>query len=111
MPRTSITAAQASRAGTVLPAATAGDAVNGNAIANDGRTVLIVKNTNGAATARTITFQTAKPVVDDLTKPTRSETIPAGETQVFGPFPPTDYGTPLNFNVDNAELTVQAVRV
>jgi hypothetical protein len=41
----------------------------------------------------------------------RSESIPAGETQVFGPFPPTQYGTMLGFNVDNAELTVQAIRV
>lgn len=110
MPRTSITAAQASRSGTVLPTAAAGDAVNGNSIANDGRTVLLVKNTNGAATARTITFTTAKSV-DGLTAPVRSETIPAGETQVFGPFPPTDYGTTLAFNVDNAELTVQSIRV
>lgn len=110
MPRTSITATQASRAGTVLPAATAGDVANGNSIANDGRVVLIVKNTNGASTARTITFTTAKSV-DGLTFPVRSETIPAGETQVFGPFPPTDYGTTLAFNVDNVELTVQAVRV
>jgi hypothetical protein len=108
MPRTAITATQASRAGTVLPAATAGDAVNGNSIANDGRVVIIIKNTG--ASSRTITFTTAK-TIDGLTFPVRSETIPAGETQVFGPFPPTDYGTTLAFNVDNAELTVQAVRV
>jgi len=111
VPRTSLTAAQASRAGTVLPAATAGDAVNGNSIANDGRVILIAKNTNGASTARTITFQTARSVVDDLSKPTRQESIPAGETQVFGPFPSTDYGTTLNFDVSNAEVTIQAVRV
>jgi len=108
--RTSIAPVQASRAGTVLPAATAGDAVNGNQIANDGRVILIVKNTNGASTARTITFQTARSV-DGLTAPTRQESIPAGETQVFGPFDPNDYGTTLAFNVDNAELTVQAIRV
>jgi hypothetical protein len=108
MARTAVTAVQASRAGTTLPAATAGDAVNGNSIANDGRTVLIVKNTG--ASSRTITFQT-NVKVDGLTAPVRSETIPAGETQVFGPFSPNDYGSTLAFNVDNAELTVQAVRV
>lgn len=110
MPRTNINAVQASRAGTVLPAATAGDAVNGNATANDGRVVLIVRNTNGSSTARTITFAT-NVKVDGLTGPVRSESIPAGETQVFGPFPPNDYGTTLAYNVDNAELTVQALRV
>lgn len=110
MPRTNIAATQASRSGAVLPAPTAGDAVNGNSTANDGRVVLIVKNTNGASTARTITFATTVSV-DGLTAPVRSESVPAGETQVFGPFPPNDYGTTLAYNVDNAELTVQALRV
>lgn len=110
MPRTNINAVQASRSGTVLPAATAGDAVNGNSTANDGRVVLIVRNTNGASTARTITFQTTVSV-DGLTAPVRSESIPAGETQIFGPFSPNDYGTTLAYNVDNAELTIQALRV
>lgn len=108
MPRTSIAATQASRSGTVLPVATAGDVTNGNAVANDGRTVLIVNNTG--ASSRTITFQTTVSV-DGLTAPVRSEAIPAGETQVFGPFSPNNYGSPLGFNVDNAELTVQAIRV
>ncbi|GAB2718197.1 hypothetical protein [Streptomyces bullii] len=108
MPRTNIAATQASRAGTVLPAATAGDVANGNSVANDGRVVLIVNNTG--ASSRTITFHTARSV-DGLTAPVRSETVPAGETQVFGPFSPNDYGNPLAFNVDNAELTVQVLRV
>ncbi|MFG3585117.1 hypothetical protein [Streptomyces sp. NPDC047990] len=110
MARTNVTATQATRAGTTLPAAAAGDATNGNQIANDGRVVLIAKNTNGTSTARTITFQTARSV-DGLTNPTRQESIPAGETQVIGPFPPTDYGTVLAFDVSHAELTIQAIRV
>lgn len=110
MPRTAFTAAQASRAGTTLPAPTAGDVTNGNSIANDGRTILIVKNTNAASTSRTITFATVRSV-DGLVAPTRSETLAAGETQVFGPFPATDYGSTLAINVDNAELTIQAIRV
>ena len=110
MPRTTLTAVQASRAGTTLPAATAGDAVNGNQINNDGRVILLVKNTNAATTTRTITFSTVVKI-DGLTAPTRSEILPAGETQVFGPFPPNDYGHLLALNVDNAELTIQAVHV
>ncbi|MGW5426870.1 hypothetical protein ACWET9_06535 [Streptomyces sp. NPDC004059] len=110
MPRTSLTAIQASRSGTTLPAAVAGDATNGNSIANDGRTILIVKNTNAASTSRTITFATVRSI-DGLTAPTRQETLAAGETQVFGPFNPNDYGSTLAINVDNAELTIQAIRV
>jgi hypothetical protein len=110
MPRTALAPVQATRAGTVLPAATAGDVVNGNSVANDGRIALIVKNTNGAATARTVTFAFTK-TVDGQAVTARSETIPAGETQVFGPFPPTDYGTTLAVNADNAELTVQVIRI
>jgi hypothetical protein len=110
VPRTTLNAVQASRAGTTLPAAVAGDAVNGNQIANDGRVVLLVQNTNAATTARTVTFATVVSI-DGLTAPARSETIPAGETQVFGPFTVNDYGRLLAINVDNAELTVQAIHV
>lgn len=110
MPRTTLTAVQASRAGTVLPTATAGDVTNGNQIANDGRVILIAKNTNAASTARTVTFQTARSI-DGLTHPTRQESIPAGETQVFGPFPPNDYGDTLAFDVSNAEVTLNVIRV
>lgn len=110
MPRTSLTAIQASRSGTALPAATAGDVANGNSVANDGRTILIVKNTNASSTSRTVTFATIRSI-DGLTAPTRSETLTAGETQVFGPWPPTDYGTTLAINADNAELTFQAIHV
>ncbi|WP_326806659.1 hypothetical protein OHB04_02385 [Streptomyces sp. NBC_01775] len=108
MPRTALTPTQATRAGTVLPTAAAGDAVNGNSIANDGRVVLIVKNTG--ASSRNITFQTVRSV-DGLTTPTRVEAIPAGETQVLGPFPATDYGTTLAFDVAHAELTINVIRV
>lgn len=108
MPRTSITATQATRAGTTLPAATAGDTANGNSVQNDGRIALVVENTG--AGSHGITFHTAR-TVDGLTGPVRSETIPASARRLFGPFPPTDYGTTLNFNVANAELTVQAIRI
>ena len=110
MPRTNIAATQASRAGTTLPTATAGDVTNGNYTANDGRVILIAKNTNGASTARTLTFQTVRSI-DGLTNPTRQESIPAGETQVFGPFDPNDYGTTLAFDASNAEVTINVVRV
>jgi hypothetical protein len=87
----------------------AGDVVNGNSTANDGRVVLIVENT-GAST-RNITFTTARTVDGITPNPVRSEAIPAGERQVFGPFDPNDYGNPLGYNADNAELTINVIRV
>lgn len=108
MPRTAITVTQAVRAGVVLPAGTAGDAVNGNSVANDGRTILIVANTG--ASSRDITFATVRSI-DGLTAPIRTESIPAGETQLFGPFPAADYGSTLAINAAHAELTIQAIRV
>jgi len=108
MPRVPITVTQSSRAGTVLPAATAGDAVNNHSVANDGKVILIVKNTG--ASSRDITYYTTVSV-DGLTAPTRVESIPAGETQLFGPFPPNDYGTTLQVDVAHAELAINAVRV
>lgn len=108
MPRTAITATQTSRAGSVLPAATAGDVTNGHSVANDGRVILIVKNTG--ASPYNITFLATR-TVDGLTAPTRIESLPAGETQVFGPFDPNDYGTMLAFDVANTALTINVIRV
>ncbi|GAA2629688.1 hypothetical protein [Streptomyces axinellae] len=108
MPRSTLTATQAVRAGAVLPTAAAGDATNGHALQNDGRVVLIVDNTG--ASSRDITFHTVR-TIDGLTAPTRVESIPAGETQVFGPFPAADYGDTLTLDVASAELTLQAIRI
>ena len=108
MPRTALTVTQATRAGVVLPAATAGDVVNGNSVANNGQVVLIVENTG--ASARTVTFHTIRSV-DGLTAPTRVESIPAGQVQLFGPFDPTDYGPALGIDAEHAEVTIQAIRV
>lgn len=110
MPRTALTVTQATRAGVVLPAATAGDVANGNSVANNGRVILLVTNTNASTTARTITFNTVR-TVDGLTAPERVESIPAGETQLFGPFDPTDYGPSLAIDPEHAEVTIQAIRV
>lgn len=108
MPRVAIAPTQATRAGTVLPAATVGDATENHSVQNDGRVILIVNNTGAAS--HDITFHTAR-TIDGLAAPTRVETIPAGQTQVIGPFPPTDYGTTLLVDVAHAELTINAIRV
>lgn len=108
MARTVLTVTDFSRAGTTLPAGVAGDVTNGNSVANDGSVGLIVANT-GAVT-RNITFNVFR-TVDGLAVTPRTEAIPAGVTQGFGPFPVADYSASLAINVDNAELTLSAVRV
>jgi hypothetical protein len=109
MARTSITRVQASRAGTTVPAAVAADVANGNQVDWDERTTLLIKNTNASSTARTVTF-TPRKTVDGQIGQTRVESIPAGETQLFGAFDFTDYGTPLQINGEHAEVTILALR-
>lgn len=108
MPRVAVPVTQSTRAGAVLPAATTGDATNNHSVANDGRVTLLVKNTG--ASSRNITFLT-RVSVDGLAAPSRVEAVPAGETQLFGPFPVNDYGSTLQVDVAHAELTINAIRI
>ncbi|MEV0470729.1 hypothetical protein [Streptomyces prunicolor] len=109
MARVAIPVTTSDRAGVTVPAATTGDATNNHSVVNSGSTVLLVKNT-GATTARTVSFHLDR-TVDGFTPAPRAESIPFGVTQVFGPFPVADYGPILMVDVDNAELTVQALRI
>lgn len=110
MARVAVPVTQSSRAGTVLPAATTGDATNNHSVANDGRVILMVKNTNASSTARSITFLLTA-TVDGLAVTSRVESVPAGETQLFGPFDPNSYGSTLNVDVAHAELVLNAIRI
>lgn len=95
-------------AGVALPAEADGDPVEGHYVTNTGKTKVFVRNSNGAATARTVTFRFYR-TVDGQSVTSRAESIPAGETHVFGPFDRNDYGTQLLIDVDNAELKLRAV--
>ncbi|MCR8576476.1 hypothetical protein [Streptomyces sp. Isolate_219] len=108
MARTVLTATQFTRDGATLPAGVAGDAVNGNSLTNEGATGIIVENTG--ATTRNVTFHVFT-TVDGLAVTPRTESIPAGAVQGFGPFPVSTYSASLLIDVDNAELTLSAVRV
>ncbi len=108
MPRVQIPVVTASRAGVALTA-TAGDPVNNHYVANDGQVGIIVKNT-GSTVARTVTFHVARKV-DGFSVDPRTETLAAGEEQLFGPFDVHEYGSYLLIDVDNAELTIKAVKV
>lgn len=53
MPRTAVTAQVPTRAG-LTPTFSAADAANGNSVANDGRTILRIKNAAGASITLTV---------------------------------------------------------
>jgi len=95
--------------GTVLATPVAGDPVNFHYLQNDGTVRVHVKNTNSGSTARTVTIKIAQ-TVDQQAVTDFTEAIAAGVTQVYGPFPVAIYGTQVNINVDNAELTLVAVQ-
>lgn len=109
MPRTNIARVQAARAGATVPAATAADVANGNQVDWDDYTTLLVTNTNGAATARNITFTPIKKV-DGTVGAARVVSIPAGGVRLFGRYDFTDYGSPLQIDGAHAEVTILALR-
>lgn len=108
MARVAIPVTTSDRAGVNVPAATAGDSTNNHTVVNSGSTVLLVKNTG--ASSHTISFHLDR-TVDGFAPAPRAESVAAGVTQAFGPFAVADYGPILLVDVDNAELTIQAIRI
>jgi len=107
--RTAVSVISVSRAGlTAVPApATAPDVTNGNVIANDGATVLVLLN--GDSATHTLTVQLAGGV-DGATAGPKTYTVPvSGTRQWTGVFPVQYFGSQLLFNLDSALVTVQAV--
>lgn len=107
MARTAITVNSISRAGLAPVATAAGDVANGNSVANDGAVFLHVENTNGDATARTLTISLAK-TVDGQAPAAKTYEIDAGDSLYIGPFPTSFYGDSLAVDADNAELKLAA---
>jgi hypothetical protein len=110
MPRVAIPVNTVTRAGIANATEVNGDTVNGHTLPNDGRTWLEVRNSNGAATARTVTIRLSQ-TVDGQTVTSRTKSIPAGTTHKVGPFPAGQYGDNLLVDVDNAELKLTAYRL
>ncbi|WP_435613301.1 hypothetical protein [Streptomyces sp. bgisy159] len=108
MPRAQIAVTQSSRDGVTLTP-TPGDPANNHYVMNDGQVGVIVKNT-GSTVDRTVTFRLAR-TVDGFAVTPRTETLTIGEEQLFGPFPPQEYGGQLLIDVDNAELTLMPIRI
>jgi hypothetical protein len=109
MARGTINVTDSARGGTLLPAATVGDPVNGHTIANDGTVLLLVENT-GSTVARTVTIKISRKVDGFDATANRTKAVPIGQTHLFGPYDPKDYGSALLVDVDNAELKIRAIR-
>lgn len=109
MARGAIPVSALSRAGVAPPSETNGDATNNHSVVNDGATFLLVRNSNGASTARTVTFRPTSTV--DGQSVTRAVSIAAAASRYFGPFPTGIYGRSLLVDVDNAELKLSAFRL
>jgi hypothetical protein len=110
MPRTAMTVTDISRAGVAVPAEQTVDVANGNYVPNDGKVVLLVRNSNGAATSRTLTIA-VNGSIDGQPVTSRSYSIAAGASRYLGTFDTTNYGTQLNINGDNTDLKVSPLRI
>lgn len=108
MARGAIVAATSVNKGTKLVDEVTAVPADGHYVQNSGKTKVIVRNSNGATTARTVTFLIDLKVEGQGVLPL-TRAIPAGETWVFGPFDKNTFGTRLNIDVDHAELRLRAV--
>lgn len=107
MARGVLTLNQITRDGVTAGTEANGDVANGHQVQNDERVFIQVRNSNGASTARTVTFETPG-TVDQQAVADRTSSIAAGVTKLFGPFPVSQYGDTLLIDVDNAELKLVA---
>lgn len=115
MPSTNIAATSLTRNvsnGVNLAAAlTAVDAVEGNNFANDGHTLLRVKNTD--ASSKTVTVKFVNQKVDGVTLADpigKTYTIPSNTgDRLIGPFPVNLYGSTVEVEFSNSTGTTAAV--
>lgn len=106
MPRTSIPKTQLSDAGVADPAETDADVVNGNSLANTGKTVLRVRNAH-ATLARTVTFATPVTVGGKAVEDTEVS-IAAETTRTFGSLATALYGTSVPIDGETADIKLIA---
>ncbi|WP_326728986.1 hypothetical protein [Streptomyces phaeochromogenes] len=106
MPRVSVPVTQITRVGVAAPAETNGDATNNHVVANNGKVVLLVRN-SGSTVARTVTLRLPG-ITDGQSITPRTVSIAQSTSRYIGPFPTGDYGSQLQVDVDNAELKLLA---
>lgn len=107
MARGNLPQTQLSRAGVAPAAEVTAVPADGHSTHNDGEVFLLVRNSNGASTARVVTVLLSR-TVDGQAAASRTYSIAAAASRYIGPFPPNDYGTTLLIDVDNAELKLSA---
>ncbi len=110
MARTLIPVVDTSKAGTTMPAEVAADVANGNYIPNDGKTLVLARNANGASVARTVTIALVG-TIDGFAPAARTISVPAGASKILGPYEVANYGSQLLISGDNAELKFTPIRV
>ncbi|WP_158727282.1 hypothetical protein [Streptomyces sp. NRRL S-31] len=97
------------RSGNAMPDAVPGDTLLGHTVPNDGRTGLVVKNTD-TAMPHVLTISLTRTVDGQAVVP-RTVTVPASASLALGPFNQADYGADVGVTVDSASLTLLAFRV
>lgn len=111
MPRTALSTVTAAAYGAGVADASfeSADQSNGNSVANDGRTDLIITNGSGGNLTVTATMEANKHTANNAT--TKTLTISNGDTGVMGPFPVKHYTTTLaiDWSTDTS-VTVAAVK-
>jgi hypothetical protein len=111
MPRTNVPVTSTSRTKFLLGASgteVSGDSANNHDFANDGKTLLLLRNSG--VTTRVCTVIT-QPTVDGEAVADKSVSLLNGEHAVVGPFPPNVYDSAGRVQVDvpHAEVKLQAI--
>lgn len=106
MARTQINSTTPDADGTLLPAATAGDATNDHSITNTGRTIIIINNSG--VSPRTVSLDIPRTVQGQAVASV-TRVLAAGERWVFGSLNTTDFGQLLHLNVDHADLKIDVL--
>lgn len=106
MARGLIANAVSDRDGTALPTETTGNATDNHYFNNTGRTKLLARNSG--ASGRLVTIHISRTVAGQSVTPI-TKTVAAGATEVFGPYPVSDFGSVVNVDVAHAELMLRTI--
>lgn len=107
MPRVNVPVTTITRTGVAPATPVTGDATNNHTVNNNGRVVLLAKNTNAVSTARVVTIHVEEEV-DGQAVSSRTYSLAAGASEYIGPFPVNEYGHDLLVDVAHAELVLSA---
>lgn len=107
MARGNLPVTKITRAGVAVTSETTGVPADNHSMINNGKTYLLVRNSNGASTARVVTVHLSG-TLDGQTPAPKTYSIAAAATKRIGPWPTNLYSSLLLIDVDNAELKLSA---